>query len=76
MAKISAENPAVAKISVPINIFAINEYSDINELYKKTEATEKQRDRYIKASTEEQWKIVRDYMATETKVSINFFLNF
>ena len=76
LAGISAENPAVAKISVPNNIFAINRYSDLNKLYKETEATKKQREQYSNATEEKQWEIVKDYMATETKVSINFFLNF
>ncbi len=77
-----AENPAKAVISVPINIFEIERYEDLRKLYNKRGKTWKEKaqgqiDKYnAENSTIEQWNMVKNYMATETKVSINFFLNF
>lgn len=79
------ENPAKAVITVPFNIYEINNYADLNRLYgiknkssKSWQQMEQRRNKYLNAntSTDEKWEMVKDYLATETKVSINFFLNF
>lgn len=78
---LSDNNAAKAVISIPDNIYALNSYYDLQTKYanvnkKKDNEIGNKLNKYAHSSTEEQWKIVKDYMATETKVSINFFLNF
>lgn len=70
---------AIAKIEVGDNIYVPNyvntkQYSKLSG--KQKEEVNSHLSSYNKKTTIEQWNQMRDYMASNTKVAIHFFLNF
>jgi len=63
-------NAATVSISIPKNA-----YKDYANHYGQKEKSQKMKD-FLKLSSDERWEKMKAVMASQTKVSIHFFLNF
>lgn len=68
-------NAATAEIEVGDNIFYPN-YTYTGTSEEQAKEVRKKINKYSTSSAQDQWDQIRNYMISQTKVSIHFFLNF